>query len=160
VNKILIRNTSILISLSFFAGFILSFLFLWWWNPKLIEPDLSKEILEEISLPNAEARLLWYNNLTRGNPDLKWKVPLNIEDCIRGDKRFVFTGMGSQEAVLLAKVGPFCILKQYREVEFFQSVYLCMVPRKVKEINIYDNSIISHSTGGYCKRLPPVFKKF
>jgi hypothetical protein len=77
----------------------------------VIELEFSREEWEMIEDPDPEANKLWYEILTARNPSLNWKAQLNMERCAWGDRQIIFHGMGHQGAVILAPIGPICIVK-------------------------------------------------
>ena len=105
------KNKIILISVPLLVGLALSFLF-WWWNPNLLSP-LSKEDQEMI----ASMASPYFNGSL--SPELKRKLPINLEECKRGDKRHAANGMGYQAAVVLMNTRSNCILKEYISFETF-----------------------------------------
>ena len=168
MRKQLNKNTIILVSLSLLVGLGFSFLFLRWWKPELREPTLPKEELKKIDVTDSKPGSIWYGQLTIVNPDLKWKEPINVEECKRGDYRRVFylglAGLDYQKAVVLARIGRTCVIKRlYREMERPESVYICPIPRSKKEIYIHlspnQKPLTDTERGGYCRKLPPVFEK-
>jgi hypothetical protein len=130
------------------VAFCLSSLFLWWWNPKLLNPISDEEFIT-----------IWssgFNN-TEIATGLKNKMPINLEECKRGDKRYVFHGMGSKTSVVLMNMQSKCMLKEYLDVENAQSVFLCLVPKSEKELNIFTSPVMDVFVKEYCMKLPPYF---